>query len=105
MRWQLPAFCFPQDLSWNTLRSESARTLETALGGNAGLRELVLAYNGFSDIDGARIVKGLLKHGGQGSIRGYLPVQQAHSTHHPPPAWVPIALPSSSSFAPAAETP
>ncbi|KAG2501181.1 hypothetical protein HYH03_000996 [Edaphochlamys debaryana] len=51
------------DVSWNALRSESARTLEVALAGNAGLRELVLANNGFQDVDGARIVKGLLNHG------------------------------------------
>lgn len=45
------------------LRSETARAMELGLGGNAGLRELLLAHNGFSDVDGARIVQGLLKHG------------------------------------------
>ncbi|GIL94432.1 hypothetical protein Vretimale_623 [Volvox reticuliferus] len=51
------------DVSWNALRSESARVLEMALAGNAGLRELSLAHNGFGDLDGARIIKGLLNHG------------------------------------------
>lgn len=45
------------------LRSESARAMELGLGGNAGLREVLLAHNGFSDVDGARIIQGLLKHG------------------------------------------
>ncbi len=37
--------------------------MELGLGGNAGLREVLLAHNGFSDVDGARIIQGLLKHG------------------------------------------
>lgn len=50
--------------SWNALRGESARVLEVSLEGNAGLRHISLANNGFGDADGARIIKGLLKHGG-----------------------------------------
>eukprot|EP00198_Chlamydomonas_reinhardtii_P001211 XP_001690546.1 predicted protein [Chlamydomonas reinhardtii] len=48
---------------WNTLRAESGRVLEVALAGNAGLRELGLAHNGLADVDGARVLKGLLSHG------------------------------------------
>ena len=59
------------DCSWNTLRAESGRVLEVALAGNAGLRELGLAHNGLADVDGARVLKGLLSHGAwEGSGEG-----------------------------------
>ncbi|GFR42395.1 hypothetical protein Agub_g3267, partial [Astrephomene gubernaculifera] len=65
------------ELSWNALRGESARVLEGALAGNAGLRELGLAHNGFGDVDGARVVKGLLSHG------KWLRVDLSHNTLGP----------------------
>jgi hypothetical protein len=40
------------DCSWNSLKSDSARALEVALAGNAGLRELLLSHNGFSEWSG-----------------------------------------------------
>ncbi|EFJ52507.1 hypothetical protein VOLCADRAFT_86673, partial [Volvox carteri f. nagariensis] len=65
------------DVSWNALRTESARVLEVALAGNAGLRELSLAHNGFNDLDGARVIKGLLNHG------RWLQVDLSHNTLGP----------------------
>lgn len=52
------------DLSWNVLRSDSAIALELSMPSNPSLHTLSMGHNGFGDVDGARIFKGLLGHGG-----------------------------------------
>ncbi|MEW5304070.1 MAG: hypothetical protein WDW36_006704 [Sanguina aurantia] len=51
------------DLSWNVLRSDSAVALQLSMPRNPSLHMLRMGHNGFSDVDGARIFKGLLSHG------------------------------------------
>ena len=39
------------DVSWNSLRGDTARALHETLALNGSLQQLVLSYNGFGDMD------------------------------------------------------
>lgn len=52
------------DVSWNSLRGDTARALHETLALNGSLQQLVLSYNGFGDMDSALVLKGLTQHGG-----------------------------------------
>ena len=58
------------DVSWNSLRGDTARALHETLALNGSLQQLVLSYNGFGDMDSALVLKGLTQHGGCGEHVG-----------------------------------
>lgn len=51
------------DVSWNAMRGDTAKAVQGMLCTNLSLQRIDLSRNGFSDLDAARIVKGLMVHG------------------------------------------
>ncbi len=51
------------DVSWNSLRGDSARALRETLATNGSLQYINLSYNGLSDMDASRVLMGLTNHG------------------------------------------